>query len=202
MTLTVKYVLKSLDGAWGIAARDADALKNFDLSARGFWNSFAAAALAAPFWLWFSLSQQAYLADLAAASSREYIQPPLGIFLIAEGFAYIFGWILFPLMIIPITKILQVKQKYATYIIVHNWSMVLVYFLLAMPPVALFNLGLISIETKGFLDLTTLFLELAYMWVIARTVLEISIASALAIVVLDVLLSILISLTAQIFYAL
>ncbi len=198
----MRDVLKSLDGAWGVAMRDPNALSKFDLSIRGFWNSFFAAVLAAPFWLWFSLSQHARLVDSVAASFPDLSPPSLKLFLLTEGAAYGFSWVLFALLLIPIANILQVKKRYAAYIIVHNWAMLLVYFLLATPSIALYNLSLIGAETKNFLDLTTLFLELAYMWIIARTVLGVSVSSAIAIVIFDVLLSIFISLSAQSFYLL
>lgn len=201
MTLNVHEIIRSLDGAWGIASRDRQALAKFNFSAQGFWNSFAAAALAAPFWLWFVLSQQQFLSDLAAAASRRFAQPPFDSFLLAEGAAYILGWILFPLMMLLVTRLLRVESRFASYIIVHNWAMVLVYFLLAMPPVVLYNLGLIGLETKSLMDLLAVFLELLYMGVIAKRVLEISTASAFGIVILDVLLSTLISGAAQSFYA-
>ena len=194
MTLTLRDVSRALDGAWGLAFRDVQALTYFDFSEKGFWNSFWAAAIAAPLWLWLVLSQRTASIEMAAAAGLASDIPPLKLFLIAEGGAYLLSWFLFALMMLPITKILQVPARYAPYIITRNWAMVLVYFIIATPLTALENLGVFGPAAKAFLEPAAALVVLTYLWHITRLVLGITGVQAAAVILFDVLLSVFLSL--------
>ncbi len=202
MSITIQEISDAVNAAWRMAMRDPDALAGFDLSERGFWKSFWVIALAAPFWLWLVLSQPAYLRELAALSGQTLETPSEASYLLAQAVEYLLGWIVFPLVMVPVVRLLEVRTRYVPYIIAHNWAMFLVYFVFAMPPIALYNLGLISVSVKSTLDFLVLLLQLAYLWQVARSALAVAPFQAVVVVLVDIFVSAFIAISVDGLYAL
>jgi len=198
---SIRDISNGVTGAWRLAVGDPDAFASFDMSMSGFWKSFWAIFLAAPFWLWLILSERFYRLEVSQVTGTLYLMPELNTYVMVDSFAYILNWILFPVLMVFIARLLGVAGRFVPFIIARNWALLLSYFLLAMPPVAFYNLGIIGVEGKAALDLIALILELVYLWVVAVRALEISRMQAAAIVIMDFFISLVLLSNAENFYA-
>ncbi len=185
-------VTRSIHGAWRIARMDPDALNYFELSIDGFWRSFVALLVVAPFYIMFLIlnhgSQPGLELPTGPVVSTEF-------YVAVKLIAYIIGWLIFPLVMVPISRLLDLSQSYIPYIIVWNWSNVLVMAVI-LPTVLLFppadQTGAAAKMVLMGAQITMLF----YGFLVARAGLRCKILTAVGIVVLDLLLSLMLSLMA------
>ena len=201
MIPTIQYISNGVAGAWRLAIGDPDAFDSFDLSMSGFWKSFWVILLAAPFWLWLILTEQRFRQEASEISDTPYSTPALDTFMMVDSVAYVLDWVLFPVLMVFIARLLGVAGRFVPFIIARNWALLLSYFLLAMPPAALYNLGIVGVEGKFALDFVALILQIVYLWVVTVRALEISAMQAAAIVFIDLAVSIVILINAENFYA-
>ncbi|MFO1068148.1 MAG: hypothetical protein U1E14_06440 [Geminicoccaceae bacterium] len=182
MTPSREEIVSSLEGAWGLARREPAALQRFNLTVDGFWNSFYAAVLCAP----------GYLLLVAQQYAQRGAEAGVGTILIVETLAYAVGWLVFPATSIVITRLLGLGHRYAVLVIAANWSMVLQVGLLV---VALLLSGLMPAAQGGYLTLAATLVALVYQWQVVRTALATTGLIAFAIVVIDIILSVLLNST-------
>lgn len=176
-------VIGSITGAYLLATRDLDGYKLFNQSIEGFWRSFAAVLLIAPFYFLFagielelhSLAQTDADAEPATADTGFYAGAAVSLAL---------SWIIFPVVMVFVSRGLGFSQHYVRYIIAFNWSSVIVVALLMIPTSA-FYLGAISIQATALFHLLFLVPVLYYHWFIARTALETSGLVATGLVLLE-----------------
>jgi hypothetical protein len=177
-------VLRSLYGAWRLARADATGMQHFNLSVEGFWRSFFAAIIVAP----------GYALLVVQRTLDREESYGLGSTVVVEGIAYLAAWAAFPLVAVVLTQLLGLGRHYVELIVAVNWAAVLqiVAFLAAVA------LTLILPEGLGALLLAivtgTLIL---YQWFVMRTALQTTGGVALALVVVDLLLSTVINLSAD-----
>ncbi|MFN4088946.1 MAG: hypothetical protein ACK4QW_07885 [Alphaproteobacteria bacterium] len=100
-------IARSLHGAFRLAARDPAGLQWFDTSIRGFWNSFFAAVLVAPF----------YMAVVATRPDEPAVTVSSGAFALTELIAYVCGWFAFPLVMVYVTRAIGREALYIPYIV-------------------------------------------------------------------------------------
>lgn len=193
MIPTLTEISDGMTGAWRLATGDPDALDSFDMSVDGFSKSFTAIVLAAPFWLWMTLTNRNIAAQIIEADGEMIGMPPFGLFMTVETVSYLSTWLLFLGLMIIIVRILDIEERFVPFAIVYNWAMLLLYFLIAIPPVALFNIGIIDVSGKFLLDRLLYIVQLIYLWHIVRTTLKASSLQAGMIVALDFLLALLVS---------
>lgn len=174
-------VITSVFGAWRLAHFDARGLAYFDTSERGFWRSFLAAALIAPFY--------AVLAGLMFTESQPLPSPVR--FAIAEALYFAVSWLAYPVVIYELTARLGCRDRFIPYIVAYNWAAVLQNALF-LPIKILAVAGIWSPTVSGLVELAALAAVVAYMWFIARSALGIKPALAAGLVVLDLALSIII----------
>ncbi len=185
-------VTRSIHGAWRVARMDPDALDYFDLTIDGFWRSFAALLVVAPFYIIFLILNYGNQAGLGlptgpVVSTEFYVAVKL--------VAYIIGWLAFPLIMVPISRLLDLSQNYVPYIIVWNWSNVLVMAVI-LPTVLLFPPAAQTGAAAKMVLMGAQIAMLFYGYLVARAGLRGKILTAVGVVVLDLLLSLLLSLMA------
>ena len=166
-------------GVRGLLRFEPKALANFDASHDGFWKSFWAAALVLPI--------------AAAAVARQAIQAPpesLWRFIAFQTIGYAIGWLLFPFVMVRISAMLGRADRYYAYMVPYNWfHLVEIVFL---GPLMLMGLsGLVPGPIESLLSLLFLAAMLGYQWFIAKNALKVENGTAAALVVIDLLLSIL-----------
>ena len=178
-------IANALYGAWRLARLDRGGLAFFDHGEAAFWRSFRAAFIAYPAFL--------LLLPLGPGDSgtTDWVRV-----LLVETIAYVIGWTAFPLVILPVTRILGRESLWLDFIIVYNWSQVLQYgAILAIIAVSLS--GLAPPVLQGGLLYLAYLAVFAYEGFIARIVLNISWPAAGMIVLIDFVLGRLISVTAE-----
>lgn len=179
---------QALYGAWRFALADRNALHYFDLSHRGTWRSFWAAAYCYPAFLlerWLEVPT-----DNVASSG-------LGHVLLIESIAYVISWTAFPLAVLALCRGLRREERGFDFITAYNWSIVL--------QIALFVLiGLVSLMLPASagvaLQRLGLIAALVYEWFIALVAIGAGGWLAGAIVILDIVIGLFIQLTALSLY--
>jgi hypothetical protein len=177
-------VLRSLYGAWRLARADVTGMQHFNFSVEGFWRSFFAAIIVAPGY--------ALLVVQRTLDREEGYE--LGSTVVVESIAYLAAWAAFPLAAVVLTQLLGLGRHYVELIVAVNWSAVLqiAAFLAAVA------LSLILPEGLGALLLAAVTGTLMlYQWFVMRTALQTTGGVALALVLVDLLLSAVINLSAD-----
>lgn len=180
-------IANALRGAWRLAHFDRAGLALFEHDERAFWRSFLAALITYPALIVFLLLG----AGEADAASIDWTR----VFLV-ETIAYVIGWTAFPLLMLPVTRFLGREAQWLDFIIVYNWSQILQNGVLVIA-VALSVIGLAPGSLPGGLIYLAYVFAFAYESFIARIVLDIPWPAVGMIVLVDLALARLISLTAE-----
>jgi hypothetical protein len=172
-------IATSLYGAWRLAHLDAGGMRYFGTSVEAFWGSFFAAIIVGPF---FSiLMVMRFELGLVETTAERFVA--------VEAIAYVIAWVVFPYIMLGIARLLERDEHYVRFIVAYNWAAVL-QNALYMPIVALTITGAMPPALASALGLITLAVILFYTWFITRTALDIAGPAAVAIVLLDLILSI------------
>lgn len=177
---------QALEGAWGIARRDPDAMNRFDLTVDGFWASFFAAIVAAP----------GYVILLVDQYSAQGVGANLGEVALIEFLAYGIGWIAFPLVALPLTQALGLGSRYVPLVVASNWGSVLQVALLVCTTLLA---TILPDSMRVTLALIAMLLALTYQWQVFRVSLQTTGFIATGLVVVDILISVLVQRTADAF---
>ena len=100
------------------------------MSARGFWLSFSVALLAAPLQLYLSLARYDFVTQRNAVAETPIDLPAFSTFVASDLVSYFVMWAAFPLLMVLLTKLMEVQERFTPYIIARNWSALLIYLLL------------------------------------------------------------------------
>lgn len=179
---SIRETAASLDGLHRILRMDPSGLDRFNATVEGFWTSFFVAIATLPFYL---LQAGVYYlnAEVEASAPR---------FLSLELMTFVLGWLVYPVVMLTVTQVLDRQQHYLRYMVAYNWFQLVVAALLL--PLSLLQLtgmapdGLIALL---FLMATSAFL--LYGWFIAHRGLDLGGATAAGIVILDLVLSLLVN---------
>jgi hypothetical protein len=173
----INYATWALTGAAKLARFDASGVSYFDVSIAGFWRSFWAAVIVAPFF-----GMLLILRHLDAGSAGVFLHH-----LSIEFLTYVIAWVLFPLVMVSVTRMLGCTQHFISFVVAYNWCGVIqngVYL-----PIAIFaHTGALSPGTANGLGLVAIAWVLAFTFFVARTTLKLPAGTAFAIVVLDLVL--------------
>ncbi len=178
--LSRKEFAAAMAGVRGIIRLDAKAFVFFNATHAGFWRSFWAAAILAPF--------------TAVAVIREAIMAPpdsLGRFVAFQAIGYALGWLVYPLLMVRIADMLGRRERYFHYIVALNWFH-LVEIAFWGPLLVLGMVGILPGAVEQLLALAVMVALLGYEWFIARNALKVEGGTAAALVAIDLLLSLVI----------
>jgi hypothetical protein len=168
-------VIRSLYGAYRLAWLDRSGMGHFNLSVEGFWRSFFAAVLVAPGY--------ALLVAQELLARPETVSLPWAV--LVEAVAYVVGWAAFPLVAIVLTQLLDLSRNYAALIIAANWAAVMqiAVFLAAVA------VGLVLPPLGGLAAMLATGAILFYQWFVIRTALDTTGGIAVAVLLVDLLLT-------------
>lgn len=183
--LSAREAATSLYGAYRLARFDARGMTYFETSLGGFWRSFYAAVIVAP--MFAVLLVMRYAAGGVAVGGVR--------FAVVEAIAYVIAWVAFPLVMVSLARLLKREERYLGYIVAYNWASVLQNGLY-LPLVMLGMAGVMPAQTAGPLSLIALSLILVYGCFIAKVALGVSAWTAVALVALDLVLSVFIDIAA------
>jgi hypothetical protein len=185
----IMEVLNALYGSYRLARLDVGGYTYFNVTAAGFWRSFAAILLVAPLYYLTSVSLHEITAVVVSEAQPD---PALST---ADTGAALTGlalqWAAWPIAMIFVARVLQVTQHYARFIIAYNWSTVFQMAVL-MVPHALFMAGLLGAGPAHALIIVSIGFLIFYSWFIVRTALDVSGLIATGIVVFDIALGLVI----------
>lgn len=177
--VSLREVTHGVYGAWRLARLDRAAMGWFDRSVTGVWRSFWAAAICYPGFVVLQLLQL----DVAHLSVLRLLH-----FLVIASISYAVGWTAYPLTALPFCRWLAPEERALGFVIAYNWSQVLQTALVlvvsavgALPIVP--GYALAYAETVAYLAI------LVYEWFIARIALDAGGLAATALVLLDVVLT-------------
>jgi hypothetical protein len=176
-------IASSLYGAYRLAWFDETGMGYFNISVEGFWRSFFAAVILAPFYM-FSIGQ-------------DFINPEGGFSfwaaLVHFG-TYALSWVLFPLVAFFATDLLSLGQRFTALVVAVNWSSILIFSLLTI------SVGLVEIFQHSITELALVVLTAAlivYHWFVIKTALETTTPIAIAFVLFNFLLGAMLQQVAQ-----
>ena len=184
--LSAREAATSLYGAYRLARFDARGMTYFETSLAGFWRSFYAAVIVAPLYAVLLLMRHAV--DTTGVGAVRFAS--------VEAIAYVIAWVAFPLVMVSLARVLDREERYLGYIVAYNWASVLQNGLY-LPLVMLGAAGVIPAGTAGPLSLIALSLILVYGWFIAKVALDVGAGTAVALVALDLVLSVFIDIVAS-----
>jgi len=174
-------IAAALYGAYRLARYDVSGHKYFDISNTGFWRSFFAALLIAPFYF-----------ILLNLRFDEFSNVPAIRFFALESIAYVIAWVAFPLFMASMVREIKREDNYIRFIVAYNWSAVLQNAIF-LPIEILAIAGVLPVDAANLLGLLALVAIVVYLWFIARSALDVTGVMAAGIVGADLLMSILIN---------
>jgi len=159
--------LHGIRGAVLLIRRDPGAFDEFNVSADGFWRSFAAILPTARLAWRFFLSSHQFAAESAQADGK-----PLPDFGFASDYAYLgLAFVIWPIAAALLAKALGVARNYSRYLIAYNWMSVPA-MALSLIPHLLYLSGVLGWQGMILPSLAA-FIGLAYLsWYVALRGLE------------------------------
>lgn len=182
MIPSLREIVASLYGSWRLARFDRTGMAYFDKTVEGFWRSFFAAILVAPLY--------AVMLGVRYAAAGEPGDPMR--YGLVEALSYLVSWFAYPVVMLSLTEALDCRDRFVGYMVAYNWALVLQNLVLV--PVAMLGaLSVFSSDLATLIWLVAVIAVLVYLWFIARAGLAVPPLTAVGIISVDVLLSLLIS---------
>lgn len=167
-------IFSSLYGAYRLALFDENGMNYFNLSVEGFWRSFFAAVLLAPFYM--------------LSIGQDFLTPQGGFsFWVALVHFLTYGasWILFPIVAFFATDFLNLGHRFTALVVAVNWSSVLIFGLLTI------GVGFVALIQQALADVALILVTaglIVYHWFVIKTALDTTAAIAIAFVLFNFLL--------------
>ena len=172
----------ALYGIWRIARCDENAFTFFNASEDGFWRSFTAAFLLAPL-------QAAYEVSIYLGMDEP---PPALRMAVVESLEYIILWVLYPLTLFYVVHMLDRQIAFFRYIVAYNWFQLGVGMVI-MPWIILAGFGLLPVSVADFIVTMSFVVYSFYAAFIARAGLFVAVGTAIGVVLIDLLLTLVVS---------
>ena len=176
------YLRENLHGAWQVMFGRPGGLARLDVSLEGFWRSFAAIVLVAPFAFIALISGGPLLSGTGTPHALD------GSALTLNAIALLVDWFSFPLVFAFLARPFGLSARYVPFIVARNWASVIIGAMVGILH-ALHILGVVPSLVMPFALIAATAIALRFSYVIVRTTLVVSVAMALPIVILDLVLS-------------
>ena len=175
----------AMRGSWALALNQTEGLRYFGQSFEDFLRSFLVILYVLPIYiLQLTISS---IADTGIAATLDFtLTHPL--FFVGHLLMIVIEWLTFPVMMIFLARLLGVSAKYGLYIIVNNWSSLMIVALL-LPFNLLWNIVPSNDTAVFFFSLLVMILVIRYRWFITKSVLEVTPSTAAGLVLIEVLMS-------------
>ncbi|MEO9528101.1 hypothetical protein [Roseibium sp.] len=179
----------ALDGSWLLLRNRPEGMAFFDQSIGGFWRSFLVIFLLVPAFLVSGLAEQRFyfIENLYHPDSF-----PGDAFWFAQAVGLGADWLALPAVLAVLAVPMGISHRYVPFIVVHNWTSLLA----SIPYLVSYLLFLLGVISPGFavlFSLTCLVAVIWYRYQVARIALQTGISLSIGIVVLEVLMTLVIS---------
>lgn len=143
MRQAIRDMRSGVAGVFALLMFKKDWRKHFDVSPEGVARSFSGVILALPAYVFLIVGVNYFYADNAAAYTSE-----MRFTLLDALISWARFWLLFPVVAAGVVMVMGLKDRFASWLVVHNWTVfVLVHvqaLLLALYPAGLADPGAIS----------------------------------------------------------
>ncbi len=170
------------------------ALARFDVSLEGFWRSFAAILLVLPSFAVAVVAEGSFQGAEMAANGLPAEDFPWGSFAAERLVSLSLEWIALPVVLALIARRLGIAPRFVPFIVARNWGAAVSSALYAIPAL-LFVAGVLRADVTQILGLAVVLVALQYQYRIARQALAVPPGMAVAVVVLDVVLGLVVMLS-------
>ena len=191
MNASIAYVQRSIDAVVRLALRDSQALSLLDMTADGFYRSFAAMIIAAPLYAGFVAGGRSMLIKLAIANGHRFEPGQLEFgardFLL-DGVRFVLLWLIFPVAALMMLRFLKQTARYSAMVIAYNWSAIIVMLLFNVP-LALFGLGVATPFLALLLLFTVFGFALYYRFFLGVATLQAGSSTAMAVAAINALIT-------------
>ncbi|TYC49163.1 hypothetical protein FMN50_24155 [Rhodobacterales bacterium] len=187
--ITMGEIRAGLDGSWLLLRNRPEGMAFFDQSIQGFWRSFSVIFLLLPAFLASATAEKQFYFDENMFHPDAF---PNGAYWTAQFFGLGVDWVAYPILLALLASPIGISSRYVPFVIARNWTSLfasiphLIIYLL-------FLLGVISTGISVLLSFATLLAVLWYRYTVARIALQASISLAIGVVVLDIVLTLVIS---------
>jgi hypothetical protein len=182
MPLTVRELVRSIEGVVRLARFDPAGMACFDRTPDGALRSFWVAALLLP----------PYILLVAVRDGAELSEVPLALVLLVQGIAYVVGWTAFPAAMHLIARLIGRAGEYPGMVAAYNWSAIL-QIALQLPLLVLMMAGVIDGDGVMGYAFAVLAVIVVYLWFVLKTALNVSGVAAAGLVVLELVITALVS---------
>jgi hypothetical protein len=177
----LEETVRSIFGAWRLALLDRRGIALFNGTREGAVNSFWVAALLLPF----------HVILLAQNWAQVEADLSLGRLLLVESLAYVIGWTAFPVLAIPIVRMMGRWDRLFGFIAAYNWSHV-IQMAVTMAAMIVDVSGILPRQAVIALLFAAELLMLIYEGWVIKLALSIGGLEAAGLVLLDVMLAVLV----------
>lgn len=178
---TSQAIVNGVFGAFRLARGDFGGYDNFPNTIQGFWQSFWAAPLTVPI----------RLILLASTFSLATAELGTGTLIAVETIGFLLDWAIFPLVMIPVARMMNITHRYIPFIIAYNWTKLPIYLVLSFAMLIAMGDGGETINPiGGVLVLIGTVWSFWLRWRVARDRLELAGLPAASIVLLDTALAV------------
>lgn len=174
-------IANGLFGVLMLAKLDRGGANFLDDTPDGFWKSFFAGVMLAPFsalLLWV-----VHYSDTPEGTD-------LGAIALIEIVGYAGAWLVWPVVAWELTGLAGARARCRKYVIACNWSEVWI-MALQLPVAVLFASGALGEAAMGLIYLVMLILILSYRFILARDVLELQAGTASGFAIADMMVAVL-----------
>jgi hypothetical protein len=187
--ISLNEIRAALDGSWLLLRNRPEGMGYFDQSIQGFWRSFSVIFLLIPVFLVSGIAEKKFY------FSENLYHPdtfPNDAYWTAQLFGLGIDWFALPLILAVLAVPIGISNRYVPFIVARNWTSLLasIPYLITY---LLFLLGLVPSGIAVLLSFTCLIVVLWYRFLVARIALQATISLAIGVVVLDILLTLVIS---------
>jgi hypothetical protein len=193
--LTVTYIARQIETATQLFRVNPAAVDRFDTTADGFFRSFLALLIAAPFAVYQIVIGFRFTLETATAAMVTPLPeiPSLSIgFVLLESVQYVARWVALPVVLGFAARPLNLAHRYVPFVVAYNWA-TLVGYIVMMVPMLLYGLGVADLTLTHVLLAAAIGFTLYYGWSVAVSALQVPPLIGVAVVAFDFLLSAFIS---------
>ncbi len=183
---TLREMAYALFGAVRLALLDSSGLAFFDRSTAAAIRSFAAALVVLP----------AYVVLVLVQPTGDTVTASWSTFVVVEAIAYVCSWTVYALVMDEVSRLMDRSARYPVFLSVYNWSSV-VQMAICLPAFGLAQSGLLPPDVGDAVVFAATLAMVAYQWFVTRVALDVPGFTAAGLVLLDWLLSELISRSAE-----
>ena len=180
--MSAKEIANVFYGFFLIIKFDERFIDHFENSEKAFWKSFYAAIVIAPVQLIYEWGL--YVSSDERPGLIRTI--PIGVL------EYIILWTLFPLVMIYITKVINREEHYFKYIVSYNWFQMCISITI-MPFIILSVFNFLPASISSLLETLVFLLFVFYNIFIAKVILKLQTGPGFSIVLIDILLTLLVT---------